>query len=50
MTTQRIVWRSGTGVESYGSWISSDLAMAWLTFLKEKYPNMTHWLETKGDD
>jgi len=49
MSSQRIVWRSDTGLEGNGSWISSDLAKSWLAFLKEKYPDMNHWLETKSD-
>lgn len=50
MVLQRIMWRSENGFESNGSWISGDLAKAWLAFLKEKYPIMRHWLEDKSDD
>ena len=50
MVLQRIMWRSETGFEGNGSWISEDLAKAWLKFLKRKYPNMSHWLADKSDD
>jgi hypothetical protein len=47
MVLQRIMWRSVTGYTGSGDWISSDLAAAWLDYLKKNYPNTIHWVETR---
>lgn len=42
-----ICWKSETGVKGIGAHIlTEELVIAWLSYLRNKYPTMEHWGET----
>lgn len=43
----RIVWSDG-GVSRYGKYcLELEAAISWLSYLREKYPTMTHSIESQ---
>ena len=42
----RICWREKNGFSGNGEkTLSWELGQSWLTYLKEKHPDIQHWLE-----
>ena len=45
----RICWKENNGHAGCGEYsLSYECAQDWLTYLKRKYPDMKHWIETKS--
>ena len=48
MTSLKMViikWMMPNGYEGHGSPISKEIALSWINYLKDEYPDTQHWIE-----